>query len=175
MALSSSPLCRKPCRKRAKTVRRCLCLLRPSAKGERERVQRRRTDNKSHNQTVSPINRKIYRGERWLRSEGDAQTNLIELKAIKTKQPTSWQAASPPSLCCCLTCCRKVVKEIGARAGITVLHAIQIQRRLRVDGIARHPIGQIILRVAVDLVLLAIGQTTRWLQWWCTCIMNDMN
>lgn len=49
LALSSSPLCRRPCRKRAKTVRRCLCLLRPSAGGMGER--------ESHNQTVSPINR----------------------------------------------------------------------------------------------------------------------
>lgn len=45
-----------------------------------------------------------------------------------------------------------------------MLHPIQIERRLGVDGIARHPIGQIVLRIAIDLVLLAIGQATRWLR-----------
>lgn len=106
-------------------------------------------------------------------------TSLIELKAIKTKQPTNWQASpilllplSPlPLPGSCLTCCRKVVKEIGPHAGITVLHSIQIERRLGVDGIARHPIGQIILRIAIDLVLLAIGQATRWL--WCVWGMHN--
>lgn len=40
----------------------------------------------------------MYQEARGLRGKGDAPTNLIELKAIKTKQPTSWQAASPPPL-----------------------------------------------------------------------------
>jgi len=39
-----------------------------------------------------------------------------------------------------------------------VLHPVQIQGRLGVDGIPGHAIGQVILRIAVDLVLLAIRQ-----------------
>lgn len=53
-----------------------------------------------------------------------------------------------------------------------MLHPIQIERRLGVDGIARHPIGQIVLRIAIDLVLLAIGQTTRWL-WYVWGMHNE--
>lgn len=78
----------------------------------------------------------------------------------------------PRHLACALTCCRKVVKEVGARSGIAVLHAIQVEGRLGVDGVAGHPIGQIVLGIAVDLVLLAIRQAARWLH---TCIINEMN
>lgn len=44
-----------------------------------------------------------------------------------------------------------------------MLHSIQIERRLGVDGIAGHAIGQIVLGIAIDLVLLAIRQAARWL------------